>query len=233
MKRNDFLKNSMGLFGASFLLNSCHTSAEEVSPESTTDACSVTTESIEGPYPYPDGGELANPLNRTDITGGQSGVPLTITFQVVNANSNCAAVSNARIDIWYCNKDGYYSGYDGQSGPLGVKGYVGETWLRGYQVSNSTGKATFKGIYPGWYDGRATHIHLEVFIDNVLKKTAQITFSETISDAVHASSGYQGTNPVRNAKDAAFWTDESILTVATLGSVSEGYTGTYTIGLAL
>jgi len=138
---------------------------------STTGSCIVTATETEGPYPYPSG-EIKNPLERSDVTEStQTGVPLSLTFIVVDAGNNCNIVSNARVDIWHCNKDGYYSGYANQPGILGTKSYVGSTWLRGYQLTDSSGLAKFTTIYPGWYTGRATHIHIEVYVDGVMKKT--------------------------------------------------------------
>jgi protocatechuate 3,4-dioxygenase beta subunit len=250
MQRKDFLKNSMGIMGlASILpaLDACK--KDEVSATSGTDtgsgsgsgssgSCTVTPNEVEGPYPYASG-EINNPLQRTDVTGGQTGIPLSLAFTVVNTNNNCATVANARVDIWHCNKDGYYSGYGNQNGgALGTKTYVGETWLRGYQVADANGLAQFNTIYPGWYAGRATHIHLEVFVNNVLKKTGQITFPETISDAVHITSLYaaHGINTIRNAADGIFnnsATDLANETIALSGNITNGYSGSYTIGLAL
>lgn len=247
MERKAFLKNSLGFIGvSSLLIQSCK--KDDMSSDTSETAtggtgsssgnCVETATETEGPYPYPSG-EANNPLNRSDVTGGQTGLPLSLTFNVVNVNNSCAVVENARVDIWHCNKDGYYSGYGNQTGgSLGTKSYTGETWLRGYQLTGADGTATFNTIYPGWYQGRATHIHLEVFVNNVLKKTSQITFSETISDAVHITDLYaaHGTNPTRNASDNIFnnsATDLANETVALTGNVTAGYSGTYFIGIAL
>jgi len=204
---------------------------------STSGSCIVTADEVEGPYPYV-GGESTNPLDRSDVTAGQPGVPLTLSFVVVNANNNCNVISNARVDIWHCNKDGYYSGYANQNSSLGVKSYVGETWLRGYQLTDSTGVAKFTTIYPGWYAGRATHIHIEVYVNGVMKKTTQICFSESTNNVVYASSLYSahGVNPITNEADSILGnslTDLANETVALTGSVSEGYSGSYTIGIQL
>ncbi|HVV56685.1 MAG TPA: intradiol ring-cleavage dioxygenase, partial [Mucilaginibacter sp.] len=214
------------------------TSTSTTASASTTGSCIVTPEEVEGPYPYPSG-EAKNPLERSDVTEGtQTGVPLTLTFLVVDAANNCNAVTDARVDIWHCNKDGYYSGYANQQGVLGAESYVGQTWLRGYQLTDSSGAAKFTTIYPGWYSGRATHIHIEVYVDGVLKKTTQIAFPETINNTVYASSLYaaHGDNTTSNAADSIFGnslTDLANETVSLTGSVSEGYSGSYTIGVSL
>ena len=126
MERKDFLRNSLGFIGMSTLLvEACK---KDVTPATsttttTTGDCTVTPTEVEGPYPYV-GGELTNPLQRSDVTAGQTGVPLILTFNVVDANNSCAVVSSARVDIWHCNKDGYYSGYGNQTG-----GVLGNTKL--------------------------------------------------------------------------------------------------------
>jgi protocatechuate 3,4-dioxygenase beta subunit len=251
MERKIFLRNTVGLIGGSALLaQACSKSAtattntgssssgSSTATGSSSGSCIVSPEEVEGPYPYV-GGELTNPLQRTDITGGQTGIPLTLQMSIVNANNSCAAVAGARVDIWHCNKDGYYSGYGAQTGgALGTKSYTGETWLRGYQVADSNGSLQFTTIYPGWYEGRATHIHLEVYVNNVLKKTTQITFSETISDAVHVTTLYaaHGINTTRNANDSILGnsaTDLANETVALTGNTTNGYSGSYTLGLSL
>ncbi len=247
MERKNFLKNSIGLLSAAAIINACK--KEDVSGTTTgttsgttagssSGGCNTMPTEVEGPYPYV-GGEITNPLQRADVTGGQTGLPLTLNLIVVNTNSSCAAVSGARVDIWHCNKDGYYSGYGNQTGgSLGTQSYLGQTWLRGYQLADTEGKLAFNTIYPGWYQGRATHIHIEVFVNNVLKKTGQITFAETVSDAVHLSALYaaHGINATRNASDGIFSnsaTDLANETVALTGDTTNGYAGSYTIGIAL
>jgi protocatechuate 3,4-dioxygenase beta subunit len=249
MERKNFLKAfAVAAAAGPMLIDACTkesttgtTSTTKTTTTTTTStdtgSCTVTPTETEGPYPYP-GGELTDPLNRSDITESQTGIPLSLTLNVVNTNNSCAAVSGARVDIWHCDKEGYYSGYANQPGVLGNLSYVGKTFLRGYQLADSDGVVKFTTIYPGWYGGRATHIHFEVYVDNVLKKTTQITFSETISDAVDVSALYAdlGVNPIRNASDSVFGdsaTDLANETVALTGSISAGYSGSHTLGLAL
>lgn len=238
MERKLFLRNAVGLLGAATLMNACKKDDDNTSNNNNNNGCITAPTEVEGPYPYP-GGESGNPLNRADITEGQTGVPLALTFTVVNASNNCSVVANARVDIWYCNKDGYYSGYGNQTGgTLGTQDYTGQTWLRGYQLTDSNGQVTFNGIYPGWYQGRATHIHFEVFVNDILKKTGQIAFNETVSDTVHVSSLYaaHGVNTMRNTADGIFnnsATDLANETVTPTGDVGTGYSATHTIGIPL
>ena len=39
--------------------------------------------------------------------------------------------------------------------------------ILGMQLTNASGVATFDTIYPGWYTGRATHIHVRVHLNGV------------------------------------------------------------------
>jgi len=247
MERKNFLRAfALAAVTGPMLIDGCKKETVTKSSSSTSTTTTTTTTSgscsespteTEGPYPYPSG-EANNPLNRTDITEGtQTGVPLTLTFSVVDI-STCNVVTNARVDIWHCNKDGYYSGYANQPGILGTKSYTGETWLRGYQTTDSSGLAKFTTIYPGWYTGRATHLHIEVYVNGALKKTTQIAFSETINSTVYASSLYSahGANTTSNATDSVFGDSTTDLTNETLsltGSVAAGYTGSHTIGISL
>jgi protocatechuate 3,4-dioxygenase beta subunit len=242
MERKNFLKAFVLAAAAGpMIVDSCkkESVSTSTSSSSTSDSsCIVTPSEEEGPYPYV-GGELTNPLDRSSITEGtQTGVALSVVFTVVNTDSNCIPVENVRVDVWHCNKDGYYSGYANQNEALGEQSYVGQTWLRGYQLTDSSGLAKFSTIYPGWYTGRATHFHIEVYINGVLKKTGQLAFPEATSNLVHTSTLYaaHGVNPITNTADRVFGnsaTDLADETFSLTGSVSAGYTGTYTIGLAL
>jgi protocatechuate 3,4-dioxygenase beta subunit len=218
--RRDFLKFS-GLASAATLLPFTKLLASNEAS-----VCTLMPSDDEGPFPYP-GGEITNPLNIVDIRGGQTGVQLDLTLTVVDAAS-CAPLDNVRVDIWHCNKDGDYSGY---------AGFVGQFWLRGYQLTNSNGQAFFTTIYPGWYPGRATHIHMEFFYNNVLKLHTQMAFDESISNVVHVSALYaaNGVNPTTNAQDGILGNTPADLileTAAVTGSVSTGYAGALTIGLS-
>jgi protocatechuate 3,4-dioxygenase beta subunit len=151
----------------------------------TTGSCAVSPDETAGPYPDRTG-MIGNPaFYREDITEGKSGLPLTLALTIVNVNNACGPVSNATVEIWQCDADGNYSEYS-QPGYNGT----GKTFLRGLQVSDSSGKATFRTIYPGWYQGRATHIHVEVFVSGASVKTTQIAFPENVTTAVYQTGVY-------------------------------------------
>ena len=127
--------------------------------------CIVRPQLTEGPY------FVDERLNRSDIrpdptTGSvEPGVPLVLRFNVSRVSGNsCAALAGAFVDIWHCDAAGNYSDI---SGGAGQGNTLGQKFLRGYQVTDSGGAVEFQTIYPGWYPGRATHIH---FINGTREK---------------------------------------------------------------
>jgi protocatechuate 3,4-dioxygenase beta subunit len=102
---------------------------------------------------------------RKDITEGQGGIKLRLNIQVVDV-SNCKPVEGAYVDIWSSNATGQYVGVLGYPG-MGIPGDTGilkGTAMRGVQPTDAGGLATFDGIVPGHYEGRATHIHTIVYL---------------------------------------------------------------------
>ena len=183
-------------------------------------ACAVTPTETAGPFP-----SLVD-LFRTDIREGKSGVPLALTVKVVNANSGCAAVPNANVEIWQCDATGNYSQYGSQAT---------QTYLRGIQTTDANGQVSFTTIYPGWYQGRATHIHLEVTINGVSVKVTQIAFPESVNATVYASSVYasRGANPTSNASDGIFADSLSAELVTPTGDPANGYAAMCQIGISV
>jgi protocatechuate 3,4-dioxygenase beta subunit len=135
-------------------------------------------------------------------------------------------VANATVEVWQCDSAGVYSEYG--SG-------AGQTFLRGLQRTDASGLVTFKTIYPGWYMGRATHIHVEVFVNGATAKTTQIAFPESISSAVYRTGVYasHGQNSTTNSGDNVFsdGTDHELATLS--GDTTSGYTATLTVGISV
>ena len=174
---------------------------------------------------------LNNPaFFRQDVTEGKSGLPLTLATTIVNAAAGCAPLVGASVEIWQCDADGHYSEYS-QPGYNGT----GQTYLRGLQTTDASGVATFRTIYPGWYQGRATHIHVEIYVDGRSVKVTQVAFPESVSAQVYRTGVYaaKGQNPTRNASDMVF-SDGTSTEMATLaGDAASGYTATITLGVAV
>ena len=142
-------------------------------------ACPLTPEQTEGPY-YFDAD-----LIRSDIREDRRGVPLRLAIRVRRQGSG-EPLNNAVVDIWHCDAEGTYSGFEAASRGAGAAGGPTDDarYLRGAQVTNSDGIVEFKTIYPGWYRGRTVHIHAKVYLDDRELLTTQLYFDEAISGAV-------------------------------------------------
>ncbi|MBL7815172.1 MAG: T9SS type A sorting domain-containing protein [Saprospiraceae bacterium] len=228
MKRKQFIK-AVGVIGAGSVLPLSKIgsvlNAESIGELPV--ACTLIPSETRGPFPS-DGSYSGNlSLNRTTINEDQTGVALALTVTVQNLN--CTPIPNARVDVWHCNKSGQYSGYSVSNNP----GQAGKSYCRGYATTNSNGQVTFNTIFPGWYQGRLTHIHVEVYIGGVLKRTSQFAFpldsvagSET--RLVNVANG-QGNNTITAYSGDNVFSDgytEQLLTLS--GSVAAGYTATHT-----
>lgn len=226
MERKEFLKQ-IGLTGMMLpLLASCKD--DSVTPDNNS-GCSVTDTETDGPYPlYTSRGSS---IQRVDITDGKTGLSLDMTITVKDVNTNCAIVSDARVDIWHCDKDGYYSGYT-NSGYLGTQNNSAAVFCRGLQYSDASGQVKFKTIYPGWYTGRVTHLHVQVYVNNSLKLTSQIAFPEEINTAVYNTALYSvhGQNSTKNTSDNIIRDSlDNELATVTANATTGGYDLTHTL----
>jgi protocatechuate 3,4-dioxygenase beta subunit len=246
MDRKEFLKG-IGVAGISAIvlpsLDGCNkesvtpsstsssTNSSSTSSTSSSSTCTVTRSETDGPYPlYTSRGSS---IQRVDITDGKTGLPLNVTITIKNKNNGCASLSGVVVDIWHCDKDGYYSGYSGQNGYLGTKDYTGYTFLRGRQTTDSNGQVKFITIYPGWYVGRMTHIHVQVYTaanssnsngsDSVI--TTQIAFPDDVTQAVYKTSLYSphGENTLTFASDNVFSDGYSDELCSLSGDTTNGY----------
>jgi len=180
--------------------------------------CVLTPELTEGPY------FVAGEALRHDITEGKPGTPLALSLRVLNA-STCKVVKHAAVDIWHCDALGVYSG--------AVAGNSGTNFLRGVQRTNANGVATFKTIYPGFYQGRAVHIHVKVHVRGNVVHTGQLFFPAATTNAVYAKAPYaqHGTTAdTPNAADAIFRNGGSY-GMLKLKKASSGYAASITMGV--
>lgn len=207
-------------FGCGDSPTSPSSTATTTTTASTNATCAVTPTETIGPYP-----SLVD-LFRSDIREGKSGTLLSLTIHVVNVNAGCAAVPNANVEIWHVDAAGDYSQYGTQTT---------QTFLRGIQTTNSNGDVTFTTIYPGWYQGRATHIHVEVTMAGRSVKVTQIAFPESINNSVHASGVYasRGTNPMSNSSDGIFADSLASELVTPSGSASSGFAASFQVAIAV
>lgn len=195
-------------------------------------SCVLIPSETQGPYPLLS--VLSNPaMRRQDTTEGRTGVPLLLRLKLVNINANCAPVANAAVYIWYCDKDGVYSGY-AQPGT----NTVGQTFCRGIQYTDCNGDVEFIAIYPGWYPGRITHVHFQVYLNNggTLTATSQIAFPQNVTQAVYASPLYaahgQNTSVSGFAQDNVFSDGTAYQMLSLDGDTTAGFVGRLAVGIA-
>lgn len=196
--------------------------------------CVVVPALTEGPY-YVDGAMERSDI-RTDSTGGEArpGALLALTLAVARVDGGaCAPLEGAVVDVWHCDALGEYSGVSG----AGQTDTTGQSWLRGYQMTGANGVARFTTIYPGWYSGRAVHIHFKVrtnpAFDSGTVFTSQLFFDDEFSAEVFTSRepySQKGTQDVTNDRDGIFQESGGQLTLD-VAPDGDGYSATFAIGL--
>ncbi|WP_063057488.1 intradiol ring-cleavage dioxygenase [Nocardia sienata] len=208
-------------------------------------AASEIPEETNGPYPA-DGTNGVNILEesgivRSDITssldGGTTvaGVPLSLTFTVTDIAADNSPFEGAAVYAWQCDAVGRYSMYS--------DGVEDETYLRGIQVADPQGKATFRTIVPGCYPGRWTHIHFEVYPDvdsatnaeNAIA-TSQVAFPQGMLEEIYQLDTYTGSAQnlfqIGSVDNDGIFGDGYDLQMATYsGDAVSGYAGSLAVAV--
>lgn len=241
--------------GSSSTAGASSSSSSSSGGTGTVSACVADASETNGPYPS-DGsntvnGMVSNVLQQTGIvrsdirssfgssTSTTSGVPLTLTLNLVNSNNSCNALAGYAVYLWHCTRDGLYSLYS--------NGVQNENFLRGVQVTDASGNATFTTVFPGCYAGRYPHIHFEVYpslamatlyTDRLL--TSQLAMQRDICSTVYQNaSGYSASISnlagVTIASDMVF-ADNTTAQMAQMmpaltGSVTAGYASSVVVGV--
>jgi len=171
--------------------------------------CVVVPAQMEGPY------FVDARLNRSDIRTDPTdqavspGVPLRVAFRVsqMSAAGACGPLAGALVDLWQCDALGVYSDFADTTAKFDARG---KKFLRGYQVTDAKGLVEFTTIYPGWYPGRAVHLHFKVRTNPNGPRgtdfTSQLYFDEAVTDRVHARAPYtsKGRRTTTNESDGIF-----------------------------
>mgnify|MGYP001810471477 CR=1 FL=1 len=230
MERKEFLQRSLSVLGIAAvtpIIAAC--SKAEVEPTTTTGSttnqgstngttggtCDVTPSETAGPFPT----KTPSSLVLKDIRADRPGIPMTV------------ALEGALVDMWHCDAAGNYSEYGGTG--MQSTNYTTVHFLRGRQTTDVSGNVGFTTIFPGWYSGRAVHIHVHIY--NASGKSllvTQIAFPATVCDTVFttATNYYtKGKADTTNERDNVF-SDGFTNEMATVtGSVANGYALTHTI----
>ena len=188
MERKEFLK-SLGVLGAGLVIGN------------PSQACEIIPTEIAGPFVILPGQMAAT--FRTDMREEQLGQLHKIKFRVLR-NTDCTPIANAEVSVWHCNVNGNYSGYN-TSGHI-VLNATNQNWLRGRALTDSNGEVEFTTIFPGWYPGRVTHVHLQVKINDTSVKVTQFTYPQAERDMIHSLPPYTdwGLDPMSASTDGSF-----------------------------
>jgi protocatechuate 3,4-dioxygenase beta subunit len=215
----------------------------------------LTPELTEGPY------WVDTMLRRSDVRANtpgaktapgvaQDGVPLELTINVLEGGEPLSGVA---VDIWHANAHGLYSDESSQSAGGGTSGgdTSGENYLRGYQITGKdrgikaapvAGQVSFETIWPGWYTGRAIHIHVRVRKLSehgaaIAGYTTQIFFSDADNDAVLSGAAPYNTrspqnDPTTDENDTVLRSaDIATNVVAVTGNLTDGFSTTFNLEL--
>ena len=230
MKRNEFLKK--GLIGMGTIVaiptvfNSCSSDDDATvgdviaDEENVAGDCTLSPSETAGPFPIMTPADLV----QANIVSDRNGVALLITITVQDQSDDCNPLSGVYVDLWHCDAEGNYSEYGGTQ--MQSTDYTDVHFLRGRQMTDANGQVSFISIFPGWYNGRAPHIHLEVLDSNENSiRVTQIAFPKDVCDTVYATTGYNGEANTLNANDNVFSDslDGNMLDTIT-GNTSDGYT---------
>ena len=197
--------------------------------------CVVRPEQTEGPF------FVDRMLERADIRADPAsgrvsdGVRLDLAFTVSRVGSGaCTPLAGAQVDVWQCDARGVYSAVRDRRGDA-----EGESFLRGHQVTDAAGRVAFTTIYPGWYQGRAVHVHFKIRTEPTAPRgyefVSQLYFDDSLTDRVHAQPPYagRGARDRRNQDDGIFRRGGEQLLLAGREGVGGGYEAAFEIGLQI
>ncbi|KAH6909974.1 Intradiol ring-cleavage dioxygenase [Coprinopsis sp. MPI-PUGE-AT-0042] len=190
-------------------------------PQIQNNSCVLAPEVTEGPYYHTEG----HPI-RQNIAELQDGLLLLLDIGVIDVET-CKPLPNVLVDIWQANATGYYAGHPvprphlvNEEPQIGGKrsGLLSafprtideETWLRGAWPTDKRGVVQFTTIFPGYYTGRATHIHTKVFPEWIplpngtfkagrLSHTGQFFFDDDVNLVIDKMHPYTD-NPIRHTR---------------------------------
>ena len=214
MNRKEFL-SGLGIAGIGSLIPSqlVRRSKEFSAPP----GCTLIPSETAGPFPLDLSENTA--FFRQDLREDREGVQLNVKIRITGVD-NCEPMQNARVNIWHCDKDGLYSGYDQNNN----QGQAGLSYLRGYQFTDSNGEVEFTTILPGWYTGRICHIHFQVYVSSSYSAISQLTFDIDTKNAIYEeySDLYtKGADPLEYDNDNIF-SDGYAYQLATLAPNEDG-----------
>ena len=155
-------------------------------PAAGTVSCVLTPEMTEGPY-YITGEKL-----RRNITDGHPGARLDLALSVVDATT-CKPIKGA-VRRHLARRRGRRL--------LGLRRRRVQPDVHARRPEDERRPAwpPFQTVYPGWYQGRAVHIHVKVHVGGNVVHTGQLFFSDTLTDSVYKRLAVQPPPEPRHAE---------------------------------
>lgn len=171
---------------------------------------------------------------RTDVTEGVAGLPMRLSLRIVEAET-CKPVEGADVEIWHVNAAGVYSGHAARMCNDGAAAAQAAQFLRGRQITDGDGVASFLSVYPGWYAGRTVHVHLRILVDGRELLVTQLLFDDALSDIIFADHpDYRGRSgrDTTNGDDGVFAADAAASYIFDVEKLDGGVLqASYTIGI--
>ncbi len=149
-------------------------------------------------------------VEQQDISYGASGLPTRVQLRLLN--ESCKPLSGAVVEVWHASPVGKYSGNDSahENVPFCTENnadFMSHLYFRGKQTSDASGIVTFDTCYPGWYSGRAIHVHAAISINGQSYLVTQLCFDDALNDEIISSQPIydaRGSLDTRNGRDGVF-----------------------------
>ncbi|WP_250030958.1 dioxygenase family protein [Paractinoplanes maris] len=166
------------------------------------------TTADQGPGPY----YVPGSPHRRDVREDRAGVPLVLGIRVAEVGP-LTPVPGAEVEIWHCDADGIYSGYQRYGADkfpalvsLTLRRFRPSddaTFLRGRQVTGDDGCAEFLTVVPGWYTPRTLHIHVRLSVRGQVRLTTELYFPDDFAALIQSQPPYsrRGRSPFVNTND--------------------------------
>ena len=169
-------------------------------------SCLVVDSTTEGPC------TTSTDIDREDVSEGWDGLPVRFALRIVD--SSCNPLSGVTVKIWHTNYEGIYSGQTPNPRMCNDNNssYIAQDFMRGVQTTDSNGVVYFDTCFPGWYNGRAVHIHFQVKSGSRSYRVSQLFFPEATTSEIFS------THPVYSSfgqPDTVFSTDNIMRNIAT------------------
>lgn len=173
--------------------------------------CMLACQTTEGPC------TTEETIDRQDVTDGLVGLPVRLSLKFVDVDG-CTPVEGAWVEIWHTQRLGIYSGVTpgGDFCNGGDAEAPTQMYMRGAQTTDADGVVNFDTCYPGWYSGRAIHIHFRVVVNGTDSVVSQLYFDDTLNTEIctkHPEYAKRGAPNTTNASDGIYGGPEYVLEV--------------------